>query len=171
MSPKPGSVCEEKVYTSIFKEYIKTLHNYIYYKTGDTGIAKDLAQEAFTRLWINCAKVIPETAQAYVFKIANNLLINAHKHRQVVLRFEKRPASEADQESPEFLMEQKELQIELEAAIAALPEKQRVVFLMSRIEKKTYKEIAEILGISKQGVEKRMYNALDVLRKVSDKIK
>ncbi|MFT4667176.1 MAG: RNA polymerase sigma-70 factor (family 1) [Patescibacteria group bacterium] len=167
MSPKLGSLCEEKVYTTIFKEYSKTLHNYIFYKTGDPGIAKDLAQEAFTRLWLNCASVIPETAKSYVFKIANNLLINEHKHRQVVLRFEKRPASEADQESPEFLMEQKELQAELEAAIAALPEKQRVVFLMSRMDKKTYKEIAAILEISKQAVEKRMYNALDVLRRVS----
>ena len=50
--------------------------------------------------------------------------------------------------------------------IADLPEKQRVVFLLSRIDKKTYKEIAEIVGISKQAVEKRMYNALDTLREV-----
>ncbi|MFK7809776.1 MAG: RNA polymerase sigma factor [Saprospiraceae bacterium] len=171
MSPKSGSVCEEKVYTAIFKSYIKTLHNYIYYKTGDPGIAQDLAQEAFTRLWLNCASVIPETAKSYVFKIANNLLINNHKHRQVVLRFEKHSVSGSDNESPEFLLEQKELKEELEAAIAALPEKQRVVFLMSRIDKKTYKEIAAILGISKQGVEKRMYNALDALRKVSEKIR
>ena len=65
----------------------------------------------------------------------------------------------------------KELKEELENAIADLPEKQRVVFLLSRIDKKTYKEIAEMLGISKKAVEKRMYNALDTLRQVSKKIR
>jgi len=42
---------------------------------------------------------------------------------------------------------------------------------MSRIDKKTYKEIAGILNISKQAVEKRIYNALGSLRKISHKIK
>ena len=171
MKPNSGSVCEESTYTKIFKEYVKTLHNYLYYKTGNTGMSKDLAQEAFTRLWVNCASVAPESAKAYVFKIANNLLINEYKHQKVVLRHQKRPTSDADKESPEFILEQKELKDELETAIANLPEKQRVVFLMSRIDKKTYKEIAEIIGISKQAVEKRIYKALDTLRLVSSNIR
>ena len=171
MTPKPGSVCEESTYTAIFKEYVQTLHNYLYYKTGNLSLAKDLTQEAFTRLWQNCASVVPESAKAYVFKTANNLLINEYNHQKVVLRFQNKPTSDSDIESPEFLLEQKELKEQLEAAIVALPEKQRVVFLMSRIDKKTYKEIAEVLGISKQAVEKRMYNALDTLRLISKKIK
>ena len=68
-------------------------------------------------------------------------------------------------------MEEQEWKNKIEAAIAALPEKQRTVFLMSRIDKKTYKEIAEVLGISKQAVEKRIYKALDTLRVVSKMIK
>ena len=81
------------------------------------------------------------------------------------------PRSDRSNESPEYLLEEKEFKERLENAISALPEKQRVVFLMSRIDKKTYKEIAEILGISKQAVEKRIYNALDTLRQISKKIK
>jgi RNA polymerase sigma-70 factor (ECF subfamily) len=46
----------------------------------------------------------------------------------------------------------------------ALPEKQRLVFLLSRIEKMTYKEIAELLDISVKAVEKRMHKALVSLR-------
>ena len=42
---------------------------------------------------------------------------------------------------------------------------------MSRIDNKTYKEIAGILEISKQAVEKRMYKALDTLRQISKNIK
>lgn len=166
------SICEEKTFSAIFREYSETLVNYLYYKTGNEHISRDLAQEAFTRLWQNCLKVNLETAKGYVFKIAGNLLLNEYDHQQVVLKFQqiRRPASQTP-EDPQFLLEENELKIALEKAIASLPEKQRVVFLLSRIDKKTYSEIAELLQISRQAVEKRMYNALESLRQVSTQIK
>ena len=89
-----------------------------------------------------------------------------------MLNHQKQPQQQKTIQSPEFLLEEKEFKQKLEDTIADLPEKQRVVFLLSRIDKKTYKEIAEIVGISKQAVEKRMYNALDTLRAVvSEKIR
>ena len=165
------SICEEKIYTNIFREYSETLHNYLFYKKGNRDLAYDLTQEAFTRLWKNCASVLFNSAKGYVFKTANNLLLNEYEHQKVVLRHQQKPTISHTNESPEYVLEEKELKEQLEAAIAALPEKQRVVFLMSRIDKKKYKEIAAVLGISKQAVEKRMYNALDTLRKVSAKIR
>ncbi len=169
--PESGSICEESTFTSIFKDYSKTLYNYLYYKTGNSGLSKDLTQEAFSRLWQNCRSVLLSGAQGYVFQTARNLLLNEYKHQKVVLQFQSRPTSDTDHESPAFLLEEKELKAKLEAAIAALPEKQREVFLLSRIDKKTYKEIAALLNISKQAVEKRMYNALAALRRVTDKIR
>ncbi|HHM21593.1 MAG TPA: sigma-70 family RNA polymerase sigma factor [Bacteroidetes bacterium] len=165
------SVCEEKIFTGIFREYSETLYHYLFYKTGDAGLSQDLVQEAFTRLWQNCASVLFHSAKGYVFKTANNLLLNEYSHQKVVLKFRQKPTRQHTHENPEYIMEEKELKQQLEAAIAALPEKQRIVFLLSRIDKKTYKEIAEILGISKQAVEKRMYNALNELRKVSAKLR
>jgi len=67
-------------------------------------------------------------------------------------------------ESPEFLLEEKEFMARLEKVIADLPEKQREVFLLSRIDKKKYSEISEILDISVKAVEKRMSQALITLR-------
>ncbi len=166
-----SDLCEESTFSTVFREYAKTLNNYLFYKTGNKGLAQDLTQEAFTRLWQHCSDVIVANAKGYVFKTANNLLINEHKHQQVVLKFEHNNTTKSSVENPQFLMEEEELRLQIETAIAALPEKQRVVFLMSRIDKKTYAEIAAILGISKQAVEKRIYIALDKLRMVSKKIK
>ncbi|MBI1227165.1 MAG: sigma-70 family RNA polymerase sigma factor [Bacteroidetes bacterium] len=161
------SICDEKNYTAIFWEYSETLHNYLFYKTGNLDMALDLTQEAFMRLWQNCASVLFNSAKGYVFKTANNLLLNQYEHQKVVLKFQQKPTLSHTNENPEFILEENELKERLEAAISALPEKQRVVFLLSRIEKKTYQEIADILEISKQAVEKRMYNALDALRLVA----
>lgn len=171
MEQKTPSVCEESAFSGIFREYAETLHHYLFYKTGDHGLSQDLVQEAFSRLWKNCQTVLFSTAKGYVFKTANNLLLNEYEHQKVRLRFEQVPRSGLENENPEYLLEEKELRQRLEAAIAALPEKQRLVFLLSRIDKKTYQEIADLLEISRQAVEKRMYNALDSLRKVSAKIK
>ena len=53
----------------------------------------------------------------------------------------------------------------LESAINTLSPGEREVFLMNRIEKKTYKEMAEHLGVSQKAIEKRMHKALVKLRK------
>lgn len=171
MTANKTSLCDEVVYSKIFREYSKTLFNLIYYKCGDSALAKDLTQDAFLKLWQNCKDVAFETAKGYVFKTANNKLLNVFEHQKVKLKFRNLNHTSHTNESPSFILEQKELHQELEAAISSLPEKQRVVFLLSRINNKTYKEIAEMLGISKQAVEKRIYNALNTLRKVNKNIR
>jgi len=165
------SLCDEQVYSKVFMEYSTTLFNYLYYKCGNTALAKDITQDAFLKLWQNCKKVNFTTAKGYVFKTANNLMLNTFARQKVHLKFQNLKKHQHSPESPDFILEEKELQLQIEQAISDLPEKQRIAFLMSRIDKKTYKEIAEILNISKQAVEKRIYNALDSLRKVSYKIK
>ena len=78
----------------------------------------------------------------------------------MVAEHQKTTIKSSNQESPEFVMLEKEFLEKIEKAIADLPEKQKEVFLLSRIEKKKYREIAEILGISVKAVEKRMHLAL-----------
>jgi RNA polymerase sigma-70 factor (ECF subfamily) len=52
----------------------------------------------------------------------------------------------------------------LENAISSLPERQREVFLLNRIEKKTFREIAELSNVSVKAIEKLMHKALIKLR-------
>ena len=171
MAADEKSLCEEQTFSSVFRSYAETLHHYLFYQTGDDALAHDLTQEAFTRLWKNCQSVILSTAKGYVFTIAKNLLRNRHQHQKVVLQYQQTLRSEGQAHDPHFLLEEKELAERLQQAIADLPEKQRVAFLMSRIDKMTYKEIAATLEISKQAVEKRIYNALNTLRQVTGGLK
>ena len=164
------SVCEEANYKSIFLAQSEGLRNFLYYKTGSLPQAEDLVQEAFGKLWENCAKVVFEKAKSYLFTIANNLFLNQVAHKKVVLKFEQQGHTQQTNQTPQYLLEEEEFKKRLMGAISALPEGQRVVFLMNRIDKKKYREIAEILEISVKAVEKRMHNALSSLRKIHKKV-
>jgi len=164
------SVCEEEVFTSIFMTYAESLRNFMYYKTGSLQQAEDLMQDAYGKLWEECAKVTAAKAKSFLFTVANNLFLNQAKHKKVVLKFESKSHTDRNEQTPQYLMEEAEFKARLEAAIQTLPEGQREVFLMNRIDKLKYREIAERLGLSVKAVEKRMHKALVTLRKISSKL-
>ena len=165
MSDTTKSVCEQRVFESLFNKYSKTLRNFIYFKCGDADQADDLAQDAFVKLWNNCSKIPFEKAKSFLYTVANNAFLNEVAHKKVVLKYQKAAVNDnTTNENPEFVYREKEFKEELNRAIANLSEKQREVFLLNRIEKKKYKEIAEMLGISVKAVEKRMHGALSSLR-------
>ncbi|MGB5378256.1 RNA polymerase sigma factor [Muriicola sp.] len=163
------TVCEEKVFNAIFKSNSKTIFNYIYYKYGNEEKAYVAVQEAFVKLWENCAKVAPEKAKAFVYKVANNLYLNVLKAEKVRLKYAEN-APKLSQESPEFLLEEKEFKDKLDRALNSLPENQRTVFLLNRIDGKKYAEIADMEGVSVKAIEKRMHLALKSLRSQIDGI-
>lgn len=162
---KERSVCEAKVYESLYRQFSKPLYNFMYYKCGNQDRAEDLVQEAFIKLWNNCAKVIYEKTKSYLYTIANNQFLNEVAHQKVKLNYQKHSGKEDKNiESPDFILEEKEFSDKLEKAIGELTIKEREVFLLNRIEGKKYREISELLEISVKAVEKRMHGALVKLR-------
>jgi RNA polymerase sigma-70 factor (family 1) len=158
------SICEPKVFEKVFDAHSEGLRNYLYYKSGDMDMAEDLVQESFVKLWKSCAKVSVLKAKSFLFTVGSNLFLNVVAHKKVVLNHQKQTPKQYTSETPEFILEEKEFMKKLQDAIADLSEKQREVFLLNRIDKKTYTEIAEIVGISVKAVEKRMSLALKSLR-------
>ncbi len=162
---KEETVCKESVYNRLFTSLSTSIYNFIYFKCGNTAQAEDLVQEAFIKLWENCAKVPQEKAKSFLYTVCNNAFLNEVAHKKVVLNYVQKTESGINQQSPHYILEEKEFDKKLQNAIANLTEAQRIAFLMNRIEGKKYREIAEILDISIKAVEKRMSQALESLRK------
>ncbi|SEL97072.1 RNA polymerase sigma-70 factor, ECF subfamily [Aquimarina amphilecti] len=163
-------ICEERLFSELFKKHSKNLHDFIYYKYGSHINPKDQVQEAFIKLWDNCNKVSIEKAKSFLFTVANNLTLNQIKHDKVKLNYKLTETKSSTNESPQFILEEKEYLIKYQNALSNLTESQRVAFLMNRTEGKKHKEIADLLGISRKAVEKRIYGALEKLRKDIDGI-
>lgn len=160
------SICQETIFSDFFKNHAKPLRNYLLYKFGNIDQAEDMTQEAFIKLWQNCADVPIEKAKSYIYTIANNASLNTISHQKVVLEYEKNNSlNDRTNENPEFLLEEKQFKTKLLNTIEKLNETQRTAFLMNRIDGKKYTQIAEELNISVKAVEKRIHLALVELRK------
>jgi len=167
-----SSLCEEQTFHHVHEEYSTPLRNFLYYKFGDLEKARDFTQEAFIRLWDNCSKVIYEKVKSYLFTIGNRLFLDEMDHQKVVLKFQYRQnySEQQIETNPEFLYRHEEFKETLEDAVSSLPEKQRTVFLLSRIDKLKNKEIAETLDISIKTVEKHIAGALKTLKENLDEL-
>jgi RNA polymerase sigma-70 factor (family 1) len=169
--PLMPETCDKIIFSDFFKKNVKPLRNFLFYKYGNKESAEDLTQEAFIKLWKNCATVPIEKAKSYIYTIANNSSLNEISHQKVVLKYEKNHSvNDTTNENPEFILEEKQFKNKLLKAIENLNSTQRIPFLMHRIDGKKYSEIAEELNISVKAVEKRMHKALIELRKEIDVI-
>jgi len=167
------NVCRDSVYTELFKNYAADMNSYLYYKFGDSSIAEDAVQEAFVKLWQKCKDVPLYKAKSFLFTVANNFSLNKIKRKKLILKYSKqqqKSGTHHDHEDPSFKMEEEEFKTKLNAAIAHLKPKLRTTFLLHRIDKKTYAEIADIEGVTVKAIEKRMSQALLFLRKHIDNI-
>ena len=159
-----NTTCNEAIYSKLYQDLNKAIWRFIYFKCGDQAQADDLVQDAFIKLWQNCQKVPKEKARSYLYTITNNAFLNEVAHKKVVLKHAKLKEHVVNNQSPEFLYEEKQFGVKIQDAIDNLTEAQRSAFLLNRIEGKKYAEIAEIFGISVKAVEKRMSQALKALR-------
>lgn len=169
MPEKEPSLCEEKVFEDLFRKYYEPATKYIYYKCGSLAQAEDIVQNVFVKLWKLCNTIIFSKVKSYIYSACNNAFLNEVAHKKVVLKHQKNINENTDNENPEFLIEANEFREKLKKAINTLNVKEREVFLLSRVEGKTYKEIAEITGLTVKAIERRMSKALKELHQMLGK--
>ena len=149
----------------VFDLNFKTVRNYIYYRCGDEDLATDVAQETFMKLWEKQLNFEGNNAKHLLFKISKDIFISHYRKQKNALNFKLSAKPQTQAQSPEEILQFEELQKSYNTALAAMPEKQRIVFLMHRLDGFKYAEIAKNLNLSVKAIEKRMKLALDFLRK------
>ncbi|MEL0457115.1 sigma-70 family RNA polymerase sigma factor [Flavobacteriaceae bacterium SZ-1-7] len=158
------NICEDAVFERIYNKYAQDLQNFLHYKYGEQYNPTDKAQDAFIKLWDNCKKVTISKAKSFLFTVANNLMLNEIKHQKVVLKYHLEKPKGYTNENPEFLLEKEQFLQRYQNVLEKLSEEQRVAFLLSKVEGKKHKEIADLLGVTQKVVEYRIYSAFDTLR-------
>lgn len=154
----------EEWFKKIFDRYYDPVRNYLYYLSGDIHWSDDAVQDLFMLVWERKDDLKEETIGPYMFKSAKNLFLKLKRHGTVHLKFEKSvPEGEQAVQSDEPL-EKEEFDRLLQEGISRLPEKCRTVFLMSRLDEMSNRQIADNLNVTVKAVEKQITKALKLLR-------
>lgn len=161
-------ICDKFRFAKVYEKHAEGLNRFLHYKYGEALNPTDVMQDAFIKLWENCAKVTPDKVKSYLFTIANNMMLNAYKHQKVVFKHQGVKPKDYTNESPEFLMRKDEFLQRYEKVLSQLKEEHRVAFLLNKADGKTHQEIADMLGVTKKVVEHRIYTAFNTLKEHLD---
>jgi RNA polymerase sigma factor (sigma-70 family) len=149
----------------LFDKHFDSVRSYLFYRGADKELATDLAQEVFMRIWEKQLAIEPKGILRLLYKIAGDMFISRYRRETLELNYRKTLKYNDSNVTPEERLQYNELKENYAKALAQLSEKQRAVFLMSRMEGLKYHEIAERLNISVKAVEKRMSNTIAYLKK------
>ena len=158
-------------FREFYQKYHQKVFAFLHHYLPNRELCKDLLQEIFIKIW---QKKYHEKkdweAEGFLFKMSRNKVIDQVRKQTAEARLKNGYQQKSMQrsnttENKVIFDDYQELAAE---AISALPPKRRQVFLLSREQGLSYKEIAERLGISKNTVEIHMVKAMKSLHQHLD---
>jgi RNA polymerase sigma-70 factor (ECF subfamily) len=145
---------------TLFALYHDRLRRYLGRASGETEVARDLAQEVFLRVSRGVVPVAPENQLAgWLFRIARNVATDHHRQR-------KRRPEEALGTFDQTKGASQETTTALNQALSTLAELDRDVFLMREVSGLSYDEIATACELTPDAVRSRIHRARMQLREI-----
>ncbi len=158
----------------LLRRYRRPLVGYFCRMVRDQGLAEDLAQEVFLRVYKSRERYQPEARfTTWLYRIATNLALNAIRDR----RDEVSDTTDDDCDSgpalerfvdPEPTVEQQLVQGDrarlIRQAVEELPGNQRAAVILHKYQEVDYRQIARILSVSESAVKSLLFRAYEALR-------
>ena len=170
-SGQPDFKFFNELYAKYYKGFVRFAQSYV----GDHAAAEDFVAEAFMAYWNNRDNVAPDSnIRAYIMTILKNKCLNHLRHEGLKDKNLRRMNNDSIWElelristleacDPQEIFSS-EIQALVDGTVQSLPRKTLEVFVMSRYQNKSNREIAEYLGISVKGVEFHITKALSILK-------
>lgn len=156
---------DEKAFAHLVATYAPVVYAHVLSYIKDVPQAEELTQDIFMGIW-NLRTTLPqiENFKAYLFRASRNRTISALRQQLNHHPITGNENWEDQLSSPVRKMELRELHDSILDGIEKLPPRRRQVFKMSRLEGRSYDEIARELSISRSAVNQHIVESLVFLR-------
>jgi RNA polymerase sigma-70 factor (family 1) len=156
---------------ALFEDTYEALWRSVARLVGDEAVARDLAQDAFVRVWDRRASLDPALSlRALLYRTVRNLALNHLRDDQTRRQLLADPSAAGGAARPrtpvpaDERVEAAELAERLRTFIAELPPRQREALLLSRFDGLSHQEIADVMGCAPRTVNNHLVRALEHLR-------
>ncbi|WP_461094876.1 sigma-70 family RNA polymerase sigma factor [Spirosoma gilvum] len=153
----------------LFRQYFAPLCSHVVRFVYNRQLAEDLVADLFYTFYTKeLYRQVTGSYRAYLYQAARNRAYNSLRWelgRQEALP-DNLDRPDLDTTQPDRLLQQDELYRALEQAVQQLPTQRQRVFLLSRFEGKSYKEIAQEMGLSPKTVENHLLRATSTVRQL-----
>jgi RNA polymerase sigma-70 factor (ECF subfamily) len=155
---------DRKAFDQIYEMYWKRLFMYAFKIFRDKAGCEDIVQEVFLKLWENADKREIQELESYLFRAVKYQISNAIRNLKQTFELDQVLAPLLSELSVDNLLEWEETAASINKSVKQLPQKCRQVFILSREEQLTNKEIAHQMQISVRTVEAHLYKALKEIK-------
>ncbi len=158
---------EPAAFEALYARYFPRVYRYLAARAETTEDAADLAQAVFERAFVAIGRYRPGKTPfaSWLFRIARNAAIDAHRQRRPSVPWELLPAFEpAAGESPEHGALRTERVRELRRAIATLNNEKRDLLALRYAGGLTVPEIAPLVGKNPEAVKKQLQRTLQQIK-------
>jgi RNA polymerase sigma-70 factor (family 1) len=158
---------DEVAFKALYDRYAPTLYHYAYRLLPVPHKAEDLLQEVFTILYLKRSELSDvQYLKAWLVQVLRNRILHEVRDTLSHSRHDREATSgQPIAALPEEQYDLHLLEIRFHEALQLLTDRCREVFLLSRVEQLSNREIADRLGVSTQAVEKHIHRALDVMHR------
>ena len=162
---------EETAIEGIYRVFWQPLFISGYNVLRDKAACEDIIQDIFLQLWVKRESLhIKESLGAYLHSAVRYQVLRHIRNNPAESRFFEKLEERTAGPSPEHAMNLKEINHLVNKVVKGLPERCRTVYLLSREQQLSHKEIAQQMHISTKTVENHLTNALKVLRSSLNKL-
>ena len=156
-------------FQKLFFQFHDQLFRFVVYRVQDTDIAEDITQETFLRVWEKRESLQPKKSFfSLLARISTNLCYDHFRYTEVQLRNKDRipEYGKSHFDNPEEVVQAQAIEKIIRKLVnEKLPQKCRLIFILSRIEGLSNQEISSKLSLSIRTVENQIYRALKILKK------
>lgn len=154
-------------FEALYREHVGRVHALCVRMTGDVREAESLTQEAFVRAWERLEQFRGESSFAtWLHHVTVNVVVSSRRATVRRLRRVESTDELARLDPPSPVARMPEAAMDLERAIASLPDGARMVFVLYDVEGYSHAEIARELGIAENTSKAQLHRARSLLREV-----